>query len=67
MDVCFKNIFLKLSGFFILVVFFGIFIVDVSNYFFFECIDIFFMMKYLYLFILCIVNYICNDVLINKK
>lgn len=60
MDVCFKNIFLKLSGFIILVVFFGIFIVDVSYYFFFE-----FMMKYKYLFVMCIVNYI-NDFLIKK-
>lgn len=60
MDVRFKNIPPKSSGFTISVVFSGIFIADVSNYFFFE-----FMMKHKYLFVMCIVNY-TNDFLIKK-
>lgn len=59
MDVRFKNIPPKSSGFTISVVFSGIFIADVSNYFF-E-----FMMKHKYLFVMCIVNY-TNDFLIKK-
>lgn len=60
MDVRFKNIPPKSSGFTISVVFSGIFIADVSNHFFFE-----FMMKHKYLFVMCIVNY-TNDFLIKK-